>query len=167
MLKRYKFFRENFPSFSREGKIKSVHVTLNRKGWTYWAASWKTDIHIFPPLVSLDLCLLTFFPIPCWSVAFGLLALHRRGDSITGTEMKSWEPLTVQPVYCKRRGWRHEAVAGTKPLRRKTVGFGTTAFVVLLVRPLSSGLLPAKRTAMRAQSAFSSFWSLHNRSRHD
>lgn len=64
----------------------------------------------------------------------------KNGDSITGAEMKSWEPLTVQPVYCYTRG----VPPGTKPLRRKTVKFGTTAFAIPLLRPLSSGLLPPR-----------------------
>lgn len=41
--------------------------------------------------------------------------------------MKSWEPLTVQPVYCYTEG-RHETPPGTKPLRRETVGLDTTVF---------------------------------------
>ena len=153
---------------------------LNRKGEYPWLNNFVhgRPISIFshPPG---DLCLPISYAHPRrepFVLVVGSLALleppfpsrQRRwkGDSITGAEMKSWEPLTVQPVYCNAgRGER------TREARRlaqnhfegKQLGLARQPSPIPLVSLPSSSLLPARRSkGARIALPFAIASPLHN-----
>lgn len=102
---------------------------------------WKINLRtVFSPHVLTEV--LSFAPFPPSSLSFfysssllssiTIASFCLGAESVISDKMKSWEPLTIQPVYCYTEG--HEASPGTKPLRRETVGLGTIALTVPLPR---------------------------------
>lgn len=148
-------------------KINLVYVMLNRRGGdtgVQGTASFMEDRYpYFPTLLVTFVCpYLTPSPYTFRSLfPVGSLALPEPlSPFVDGGErglyyrrrnekLRTFDRSASLLLHEKGRV-RREAPPGTKPLRRKTVGLGTTAFAILLVRPVSSSLLPTRRKATGA-----------------